>query len=347
MAPVLLLASVLVIAGGIGLAWSLMSRAEAPHVTSVADSPPGGFLASSQDGTAPLTAAAKDPAGVDIEVPGVTGKPVRVAETLIAAAGLTVQTRVCDVDEYSGTPEAVLKQTPAAGAHVPAGSVVTLTYQPRLGLAPGGGRYVVVIDPGHQAKADLTLEPDGPGSTALKPKVAAGATGVTSGGRESVEVLAIAMRVRDALKAAGVDVVMVRTADDVSISNSARAKIGNAAHADLVVRIHQSFSSDGTVSGATTYYPSGNDWVRPIESRSRNAAQRIEDALAKATGARRRGIAGRSDLSGFNYSTVPSIMVEVGYLSNPDEDTKMATQAYRTRIGNGITSGVIGYLQSP
>jgi N-acetylmuramoyl-L-alanine amidase len=303
---------------------------------------------SSQDGTASSDASASEAAsaGVEVEVPDVTGKAVRVAEALLSASGLTVQTRVSDVDGYSVVQESVLKQWPASGARVQTGTVVTLTYQAQLGLAPGGRRFVIVIDAGHQAKPDLSLEPVGPGSKLMKPRVSAGAVGVATGGRESSESLAIALHVRDVLKAVGVDVVMVRTSESVDVSNSARARIGNDAHADLVVRIHESYSDDGSLAGLTTFYPSGNAWVAGIEAPSKAAAQRIEDGAAQAVGAKRDGIVGRADLSGFNYSQVPAVMIECGYLSNRAEDAQLASEPYRTRLANGIAAGVMGYLRS-
>jgi N-acetylmuramoyl-L-alanine amidase len=332
----------LVIAVVVGIVM-LVSAAPAPQAAVLS------AAATSSDagsGTLSSGSASGTISGVAIEVPNVVGKSVQVAEALVSAAGLTVQTRVSDVATVGGTADSVVEQSPSAGAQVQAGSVVTLTYRPQLGLAPSGAPFVVVIDAGHQAKPDLGLEPVGPGAKTRKPKVSAGATGSATGAQESVESLAIAVLARDALKAAGVDVVMIRTADDVDISNAERAKIGNRAKADLVVRIHQSASTDGLLQGITTFYPSGNSWVAPIEMASLGAAQFLEDATMQATGATAHPIVGRSDLSGFNYSTVPVVMIECGYLSNRDEDARMATPAYQAKLASGIATGVMAYLRS-
>jgi N-acetylmuramoyl-L-alanine amidase len=330
---------------GLGVAWAFSAGAPAPRAVDSASTTPLTSL-SSQDGTLPASSSDVGTAGVDVEVPSVEGKTVRVAEALITAAGLTVQTRVSETDGFAVVAEAVLKQWPAAGVHIESGSVVTLTYQPQIGRASTGRRFVVVVDAGHQAKPDLALEPESPGSKLLKPKVSAGAVGVSSGAKESAESLAISLHLRDVLRAVGVDVVMVRTSENVDISNSERARIGNKAQADLVVRVHQSSSSDGSQAGVTTFFPSGTASVAPIESPSRAAALRLEDAVVRMTGAKRVGIAGRGDLSGFNYSQVPTVMVECGYLSNPAEDVRMATAAYRTKLANGIAAGVLVYLRS-
>jgi len=342
--PWMTCAAVLALVAGLGLIWAMSAGSPAPVVALQPDAPSLTSTGLSADGTAGVGQAAGS--GLAIEVPGVVGKSVQIAEALITAAGLTVQTRVSDVDGFGGAPDGVLVQSPISGAKVQSGSVVTLTYQPQIGLSPSGRRFVVVVDAGHQASPDLLLEPIGPGSSALKAKVSAGATGVSSGERESVAALQIALRVRDALEAFGVDVVMIRTSDDVNISNSQRARQGNKARADLVVRVHQSSSTDGSLEGVTSFYPAGNAWATPIEARSKAAATLLEDALVKMTGARRRDVTGRGDLSGFNYSTVPVVMVECGYLSNREEDARMATPKYRTTLGNGITAGVIAYLRS-
>jgi len=339
---------VALVALGLGVVWVLSFSSPAPHVGTASGTSIVPTSVSSQDGTASAAVAGSGvgTTGVDIEVPNVEGKTVRVAQALVTASGLTVQTRVSDVDGFASVSEAVLGQWPAAGARVSVGSVVTLTYQPQLGNAPGGHRFVVVIDAGHQSRPDLTLEPDAPGSTVMKPKVSAGAIGVATGQRESAESLAIALRLRDVLKAVGADVVMVRTSENVNISNSQRARIGNGAHADLVVRVHQSSSTDGSLAGVTTFFPSGNALVAPIQASSKTAAQLLEDSVVKMIGAKRIGIAGRSDLSGFNYSRVPTVMIECGYLSNRMEDAQMAETSYRTKLANGIAAGVMAYLRS-
>ncbi len=330
------------LAAGFGLAWALTAGGS----NGVRVVPPATL--SPQPGSSLSGSAALDTSGsavgLNIEVPDVVGKSVQVAEALITAAGLTVQTRVSDVESSGVETNAVLAQAPAAGGRVQGGSVVTLTYQARNGMMSGAARFVVVIDAGHQARPDTSLEPNGPGSSVRKAKVSAGVTGVATGAQESVESLDVALRVRDSLKASGVDVVMVRTADDVNISNSERARIGNRAHAALAVRVHQSFSGDATLEGATTFYPSGSAWAAPIEIRSRAAAQRLEDAVVGSTGAKKHDILGRSDLSGFNYSTVPTVMIECGYLSNRAEDARMATPEYRAKLGDGIAAGVMAYL---
>jgi N-acetylmuramoyl-L-alanine amidase len=92
-------------------------------------------------------------------------------------------------------------------------------------------------------------------------------------------------------------------------------------------------------------YPSGNDWVVPIEARSLDAAEAMRAAVLRATGAADRGIVKRADLTGFNWSKVPSVLIEMGFMSNPIEDEMLATEAYQAKLADGITAGIVAYLE--
>jgi N-acetylmuramoyl-L-alanine amidase len=205
--------------------------------------------------------------------------------------------------------------------------------------------FVVCIDPGHQAKANLDGEPIGPGASETKPKVTGGATGTVTGQPEHELVLAVSLLLADRLESAGVKVVMTRTEANVDISNSERASVANEAKADLFVRVHADGSTEAKVHGISTLYPAGNEWVKPIASESKAAAAAIHRALLGVTKAPDRGVIERSDLSGFNWCTVPTVLLECGFLSNAEEDRLLATSAYRAKLVDGIAQGVLAYLE--
>lgn len=290
------------------------------------------------------TASLDASGGIEVELPDVVGKRLATAEALLQAAGLRTATRVADSSRPGVGADVVLEQVPRAGARVMQGETVTLTYNPRSAVATPTSQPVIVIDAGHQEKADVTLEPIGPGSTTLKEKVKGGATGVATGIPEYRQTLAISLRLRDRLAALGLRVVMVRTTDAVNIANSRRAIIGNEAGAALVVRVHCDSTTNGTVRGVSTLYPAGTSWTRLIEAPSKRAAGLVQAAVVKATGAPDRGIFGRSDMSGFNYSTVPTIIVESGFMSNADEDRLLANPAYQDKLAAGMAAGVLRFL---
>jgi N-acetylmuramoyl-L-alanine amidase len=204
----------------------------------------------------------------------------------------------------------------------------------------------VVVEAGHQAKGDSSTEPIGPGSSTRRAKVAGGATGVATRVPESKRNLQVALVLKKSLEARGVKVIMVRTKEDVNISNSKRAKVANDANADLFVRLHCD-SAGSSTHGILTLRP-GKNWYKGIDmvGPSKTAASYVHKAVLAETGAHDRGIDARSDLSGFNWSKVPSVLVEMGLMSNAAEDRKMGTDAYQKKLADGIADGVVKYLKS-
>lgn len=213
--------------------------------------------------------------------------------------------------------------------------------------ASPGGRTVVVIDPGHDERANLAQEPIGPGSSETKIKDGGGTSGVATGTPEAVLNLAIAKRLRALLEGAGVEVVMTRTATKgVSMGNVARARIANEAGAALFLRIHADGSSDASIRGTHTLVPAlRRGWTDDIYGASARAGRIVQAALVRRLRSRDRGLQERSDLTGFNWSDVPSILVEVGYMSNPAEDRLLAKGAYRRKAARGLCEGVLRYLE--
>ena len=215
-----------------------------------------------------------------------------------------------------------------------------------LMLDRGAGSFIVCIDAGHQAVANVSLEPIGPGSRVLKPKVAGGTTGVSTHERESRVNLDVALKLRDELVRRGVRVVMVRVRENVDIPNSRRAAIADRAGAVLFLRLHCDGATDRRSSGIMTIVPGANSWTNPIRRQSRVAGKLVHASLLAATGARDRGVVQRADLAGFNWSRVPTVLLEMGFMTNPREDRLLAGDEYQTRLAGGIADGTVRYLQS-
>lgn len=205
--------------------------------------------------------------------------------------------------------------------------------------------YTICIDPGHQRKQITKKEPIAKGSSEMKPGVAAGATGVATKKPEYQLNLEVSMIVKEKLKAKGYNVVMTRESHDVSLSNIKRAEIGNESGANLVVRIHADSNESPSVTGYSILYPYGK-YTKSIEGESKKAAQYVNDEILKTTGAKSRGLIPRSDMTGFNWSSVPSIIVEMGFLSNPKEDRLMSEKSYQEKMASGIVEGIEEYLRS-
>jgi N-acetylmuramoyl-L-alanine amidase len=205
---------------------------------------------------------------------------------------------------------------------------------------------VVVLDPGHDLRANLRTEPIGPGSSTRKILDGGGTTGVVTGIHEADLNLAVALRLRELLQRAGVRVVMTRTTTSgTSMGNIARARIANRAHAALFLRIHADGSSSHAAAGTHTLYPVLHDgWTDDVYAQSKRAATLVQRELVRALGFPDRGLQERSDFTGFNWSDVPVILVEMGFMTNPTEDRLLATNAYRQRAAIGLCRGTLRFL---
>ncbi|MEF3307924.1 N-acetylmuramoyl-L-alanine amidase [Paenibacillus sp. GYB004] len=211
--------------------------------------------------------------------------------------------------------------------------------------AAASGAPVICIDPGHQLRGNNQLESVGPGSSEKKPKVSSGTRGVATGKPEYVLTLEVSKRIRDKLEALGYQVVMTRDTHEVDISNKERAELANGAGADLFLRIHADGSTSPKAKGASVLYPAISVAVSNEQySLSKTAAEIVLTDLVAATQANSRGTVARDDLSGFNWSEVPNILIEMGFMSNAEEDRLLATEAYQEKMAEGIAAGVHRYM---
>jgi len=210
---------------------------------------------------------------------------------------------------------------------------------------PPSAGFVVVVDPGHQSKADYALEPVGPGSSEMKARVSSGTRSVNTGTPESELVLTMGLKLRDSLQARGIQVIMTRTVQEVSISNSERAQLANTSGADLFVRLHCDGSSDPAIHGIHVLYPvSIPGWTDDIATESKQAATMALNELIPATGANDRGLDARRDMTGFNWSDVPVFLPELGFMTNAAEDALLATAGYQDKIVQALTRAILSYL---
>ncbi|WP_136608574.1 N-acetylmuramoyl-L-alanine amidase family protein [Paenibacillus dokdonensis] len=204
---------------------------------------------------------------------------------------------------------------------------------------------VVVIDPGHSEKGNKGKESVSPGSKTMKIKDPGGAVGVRNKTPEYKINMAIALKLKKRLESQGITVVMTKTKDSENPGNRERAEIGNSHHADLVIRIHADSVTNQEVHGSTMLVPASVGYAKPIAATSRKYGEVIQKALVGTAGMKNRGIVERKDLTGFNWSKVPVVLAEVGFLSNPQEDLKLNQASYQEKIAEGLEKGIVQILQ--
>jgi N-acetylmuramoyl-L-alanine amidase len=226
---------------------------------------------------------------------------------------------------------------------------IVLLWLPAAVAAPGGAAPVVVVDPGHDLRANSDTEPIGPGSSTRKIKDGGGTRGVVSGLSEAQLNLRVSLRLRTLLRRAGVRVVMTRqTTSRTSMGNIARARIANDAGARLFLRIHADGLADRSARGTHTLHPAlRRGWTDDVYASSKRAAATVQRELVRALGFPDRGLNERSDFTGFNWSNVPVILVEMGFMTNPTDDRLLATGAYQQRAALGLCRGTLRFLGRP
>lgn len=209
-------------------------------------------------------------------------------------------------------------------------------------------KKIIAIDPGHQAKGNYNTEPDGPGSSTTKAKVTTGTSGRFSGLAESELNLIVALKLQKILEADGHTVVMIRTTQDVDISNSERAQIANEAGADAFIRIHADGSDNSSAQGSMTICPTANNKyeIGSLYEECRLLSDLVLDAMVDETGFKKRSVWETDTMSGINWCEVPVTIVEMGFMTNQDEDLKMATDEYQNKFAQGMANGLYAYFDA-
>jgi len=174
----------------------------------------------------------------------------------------------------------------------------------------------ICIDPGHGGRDSGTVGGDGT--------------------LEKTIALDIATRVAHGLEANGAVVVMTRDTDRF-VALEKRVQVCNAASAGLFVSIHANGFYSPDAHGFELYYL-GDDSA-PEAGR---AAEQIRRALAAAVEARDRGVR-RADFTVLSRTTCPSVLVEVGYLSNPAECARLLDEEYRQQVADAIVAGIVEF----
>ena len=255
------------------------------------------------------------------------GLLVLLAAAIILTAGYL---REAGQTNASGDRPATPAPTPAATPLPTPTPGPTPTPTPTPPPAPDGYAWhnlLVVLDPGHGGRDPGTCTSD-------------------ESLQEKDVTLDVARRCAELLEAGGIPVLLTRTgdvalADTVNQDLAARSRMANEADATLYISIHVNsldLSQRGAagVFGLECYYREkdpvydalGDQWL----------ATRIGEAVSTATGNRLLGVFPRS-LAVVRETDMPAVLLEIGYLTNQEDEARLRSDAYRQQVAEGIAQG--------
>lgn len=185
-------------------------------------------------------------------------------------------------------------------------------------------RELVIVDAGHGGKD-------------------AGASSKKEKYEEKALTLETAQLISKYLEDLGYKTLLTRK-QDIYVPLDTRAEIANSVDADLFVSIHYNYSPSQEAEGIEVYYykelkaqPSG----RIVESKE--LGQEVLKKIVKFTGAQSRGVK-QANFAVVRETKMPAILIEAGFLSNPQEREKLKDQKYLHSLAKGIANGVDQYL---
>lgn len=199
---------------------------------------------------------------------------------------------------------------------------------------------IIVIDLGHGSKSNLELERVSPDSEEKKIKDGGGADGVNSKTPEYLIAMDVASKLKETLQKEGYTVIMTKNKHSESLGNIERAEVGNKNNANLVIRIHADSADLEDAKGASILVPSKKGYASEINELSKKYGDILLREMVASANMNNRGVIEREDMTGFNWSKVPVVLVEMGFLSNAEEDKLLNTEEYKIKIVQGLTKGI-------
>lgn len=203
---------------------------------------------------------------------------------------------------------------------------------------------LIVIDAGHGGKD--------PGAVGIDTKVT-----------EKEIVIDIAGKLQRLLEDEGYKTIMTRE-DDTFVDLYKRAAIANEAGADIFLSIHINASTSRSVSGIETlYYPSSTSLSGEVDlydvsagtasisklkpsTDGKGLARTLQDMLIAEMKTANRGIVERPKLVVLNQTKMTASLVELGFISNSNEETLLRTDEYRQRLADALLKGIKEYFSN-
>ena len=207
------------------------------------------------------------------------------------------------------------------------------------------GKYAVAKEENKNTKRAIFLDPGHGGSDS-------GA--VSNGLREKDLTLSVYNKVSSRLASLGYSVLTSRNTDK-GVGLVDRADQANKSNADMFLSIHFNAGGRGASYGIETYYYMARPEYTPAINKdkhndperlekSRKLAQKIQQSLVSKTGAYDRGVK-RETFAVLRETSIPSILVELGFIDNREEANKIKTNEYQEKLADGIVDGIVEYYK--
>ena len=150
--------------------------------------------------------------------------------------------------------------------------------------------------------------------------------------------LAVALLLRQRLEALGYRVIMTRQ-DDRDVGLYERCAIANTAGADIFISVHANAAvNNSAFQGLYTYH-------YPTSVRGSELARTVQGPACALTGAIDRGIASDNFVV-VRETAMPAVLVETGFMSSPQELSRLTDPAYQNCLAWGIAEGAVRYLNT-
>ena len=210
-------------------------------------------------------------------------------------------------------------------------------------------KIMVAIDASHQgADADLTEEePIGPGSETMIKGFSEGISGTATGLEENELNLEVATKLKDILEERGYEVFMTREDADTQLSEVERAELVNASDAQILISLHANGGDDSSERGACAQAPSyENPYITDTDlvKKSNALGDIVLQAYCDKTGLTDKGLYNVDSRAQINWSKIPVIVLEMGFMSNTEDDTYMAEDTNQQKMAEGIADGIDLYF---
>ena len=149
--------------------------------------------------------------------------------------------------------------------------------------------------------------------------------------------LELALLLADKLKALDIDVMLTREDNGTQPSLEERVRLAEEQGADIFISIHQNACDEESANGIETWYCGGNN-------DSRRLAQLVNMGALNKTGAKERELMESSDLYVIRETSMPSCLIETGFLSNREEREALNDPVYQEKVAAGIAWGIEYYF---